>query len=351
MLTKQDSKMAQGLAILGMVMLHLFCRETDLPYDPVFWIGKTPAIYYFGLFGDLCVPVYCFSSGYAQCLLFEKEASQYPKQTALRLWRFIRHYWIIVCLFSVVGMTINNSFIPGSFAIFLGNILICGMSYNGAWWFVLTYILLVCATPLFHRLLDRIPPVVLFLISGIVYFVAYLFRFRIEVTWSNPVISWVWTQMMLFGTSQFSYVIGMLFFRCQIMKKLHRLKEVYPRYVKVAMVVIPLVMFCGHSIVRSAIISPITGLLTMVCFHLWNKPWTVKAFFGFFGKHSTNIWLVHMFFYLSMFARVIFASRNTIVSLLVLLSVCILTSYAINAIENVIVKIVNRMLSKRRCTM
>lgn len=350
MLTKQDSKMAQGLAILGMVMLHLFCRETDLPYDPVFWIGKTPAIYYFGLFGDLCVPVYCFSSGYAQCVLFEKEASQYPRQAVWRLWKFIRHYWVVVCLFSVIGLVIDNPFVPGSFATFLGNILICGMSYNGAWWFVITYILLVCATPVFYRSLERVHPMAVFLVSGIVYFVAYLFRFRIIVTWNSPVVSWVWTQTMLFGTSQFSYVVGMLFFRHQIMEKLRKLKGTYPGHVKIAMVVIPLFMFCGHGIVRSNIISPITGLLTMVCFHLWAKPKAVREFFAYFGKHSTNIWMVHMFFYLSMFSRVIFASRNTIVSLLVLLSLCILTSYAINGIENVIDEIVSHMLSKRRCT-
>ena len=32
MLTKKDAKMAQGLAIIGMVALHLFCRIDNLPY-------------------------------------------------------------------------------------------------------------------------------------------------------------------------------------------------------------------------------------------------------------------------------------------------------------------------------
>ena len=30
MLTKKDAKMAQGLAIIGMVALHLFCRIDNL---------------------------------------------------------------------------------------------------------------------------------------------------------------------------------------------------------------------------------------------------------------------------------------------------------------------------------
>jgi hypothetical protein len=43
-LTKKDTKMAQGIAVLGMVMLHLFCRLGDLPYTPWIWVGATPLV-------------------------------------------------------------------------------------------------------------------------------------------------------------------------------------------------------------------------------------------------------------------------------------------------------------------
>ena len=62
-ITKRDSKMLKGIAILAMLMLHLFCRRDNLPYTPLLWIGDTPLIYYFGLFGDICVamamPITC----------------------------------------------------------------------------------------------------------------------------------------------------------------------------------------------------------------------------------------------------------------------------------------------------
>ena len=62
-LTKKDTQIAKGIAVLGMVMLHLFCRLGELPYTPWIWVGEVPLIYYLGLFGDLCVPVFCFCSG------------------------------------------------------------------------------------------------------------------------------------------------------------------------------------------------------------------------------------------------------------------------------------------------
>lgn len=34
-ITKRDSKMLKGVAILSMLMLHLFCRIDDLPYTPL----------------------------------------------------------------------------------------------------------------------------------------------------------------------------------------------------------------------------------------------------------------------------------------------------------------------------
>ena len=49
-ITKRDSKMLKGVAILAMLMLHLFCRKDNLPYTPLLWVGDTPLIYYFGSF-------------------------------------------------------------------------------------------------------------------------------------------------------------------------------------------------------------------------------------------------------------------------------------------------------------
>lgn len=41
-ITKRDSKMLKGVAILSMLVLHLFCRKDNLPYTPLLWIGSTP---------------------------------------------------------------------------------------------------------------------------------------------------------------------------------------------------------------------------------------------------------------------------------------------------------------------
>ena len=64
--------MAQGLAIIGMIALHLFCRIDNLPYNAHIFLRERPLIYYIGLFGDAFL-IYCFCSGYAQQSMYENE--------------------------------------------------------------------------------------------------------------------------------------------------------------------------------------------------------------------------------------------------------------------------------------
>lgn len=55
MLTKKDAKMAQGLAIIGMVALHLFCKIDNLPYNAhIFLGGKTINLLYRIIWRFLC---------------------------------------------------------------------------------------------------------------------------------------------------------------------------------------------------------------------------------------------------------------------------------------------------------
>lgn len=47
---KEDAQMTQGLAVLCMVILHLFCRTgSDVLGTPLIWINEsTPLVFWFG---------------------------------------------------------------------------------------------------------------------------------------------------------------------------------------------------------------------------------------------------------------------------------------------------------------
>lgn len=301
-----------------------------------------PFIYYLGLFGDLCVPTYCFCSGYAQMILREKEQDMYFRQSIVRLVKFLLNYWIVLIVFSVIGLLFDKTGqIPGSLGAFLRNLFLVRFSYNGAWWFVLTYVFLVVLSPMMMNFVRRFSIWIVFIGSGIIYFVSYVLRFAYVIDISNPVLSWFYGQVLLFGTSQFSFLVGMLFQKYRIMSKL-RCAPVSPILRNVCCTLIPIAMLLLHAAERSLIIAPITGLSTIVCFHTIDKPdWLCKATL-FLGKHSTNIWLVHMFFYSVLFKDFVFIAKYPLLILLLMLAICIVVSYGINLIYQPVVKLLRK---------
>lgn len=296
-------------------------------------MGGTPIVYYFGLFGDMCVTIYCFCSGYAQCLISEKEDGHYTVGRFRRIFKFISHFWLIIALFSLVAfLSGRGDVMPGNLPTLIGNILLYRLSYNGAWWFVVTYIFLLLLTPLLYRVLKKMNPWIAFLISGAIYFVAYVFRFLYVLKIENTVLSWVWWQSVLLGTSQFPFVLGMLFYKYNLIDRL-RQKLNGKKYRPFVIAVLPVLMFLVHCKEPSLIIAPITGIVTLTCFHLWNKPKFVKNLFLFMGRHSTNIWLTHMFFYSTLFEGLVFAAKYPIPIFLFMVVICIAVSYAIDYSE------------------
>ena len=330
-LTKSDTQMAKGMAVLGMVMLHLFCRLGELPYTPLVWIGQTPLVYYFGLFGDLCVPVFCFCSGYAHYLLADAQKKRYSKRLPGKAFRFLSNYWIVVVLFAGLGLLFDRSGrIPGSWLDFAGNMLVVGMNYNGAGWFVTTYLFLLAFSPVLTALVKRWRGWMLLAVSFAVYFVAYLLRFKYILTLPNPVLQWFWQQAILFGTSQFAYFAGMICRKSGVIGKLREYLSSRSILRRSIVFVFPLAAFLGHCLVHSTFVSPFTAAAAMTGLFLAKLPrWAEKSFL-LLGKHSTNIWLVHMFFYSVLFRDLVFNARYPVPILGWMLLLCFAASLVID---------------------
>ena len=345
MLTKKDAKMAQGLAIFGMIMLHLFCRIDNLPYNVYIYIGNKPLIYYIGLFGDFCVPIYCFCSGYAQQIMYESDGK--ITNGIKRLPKFLFHFWLIVILFSIIGIACNSPDIPRNLKNFIGNILLYRLSYNGAWWFVLTYIWLILLYPGIRKIIDKINnPMMVIILSGIFYVISYYFEVIHILNIQNVIVAWLWRQFYLLGRSQFAFIVGIISCKYLLIDKISefcnemKLKNVY-------LCILVILAFVMHCFIQSMFIAPITGMIVLVVFHLIEKPKWVKRIFLLLGKHSTNIWLIHMFFYLVLFKNLIFKLKEPILILVGMFMICIGFSILINKIEKIIFNLLGVMVNEK----
>ena len=335
-LTKNDVKMTKGVAILFMVLLHLFCRKGSFPYEPIFFIGENPLVYYIGLFGDCCVVIYCFCSGYAHNIINQTRKNAYSS-ILKRLPFFIVQFWLVCTLFAVRGLIINDPDIPGSLSEYIGNILMYQITYNGAWWFVITYILLCIVSPIIMRLCHK-STIISLIIFSVIYFVSYLFRFnKISLLPDSFVSAYINGILAPFGTSLFPYVLGVLFYKHRIFTKLNAFTQPWKKPLKnLALVAVVLIAFLVHCFIETLFIAIFTGMAVIVCFNLWSKGKLMSTVFSFFGTHSTNIWLTHMFFYLVLFKDLVFVVKYPIFCLALMLLITIAISFVINFIMKLI---------------
>lgn len=337
-ITKRDSKMLKGVAILAMLMLHLFCRRDNLPYTPLLWIGDTPLIYYFGLFGDICVAIYCFVSGYAHYMQSSKTELRHRWK---RLLRFLIPFWVIAAVFSVIGIFTGNPAIPASVKEFLLNCLTIKNSYNGAWWYANTYILLVALQPLSRKFVERCPAWAVLLTSFAFYTVGYGIRFWGWGSCRSTVLSWIITHIGLLGTSYFPYIIGMLFCKKQVVAALRqRLASVKASNICIFTGVTFAGMIVVHGLIPPLFVAFITATVTIILLCICPLPVWLTNLLCYFGEHSTNIWLVHMFFYGSLFHGIVFCLKYPIPVLLLLIAFSLASSYVIKWLSRPILKLV-----------
>lgn len=342
--TKNDIKITKGVAILFMLLLHLFGRkEINGIYETFPIINGVPLVYYIGLFGDACVPMFCFASGYGLFVSINKEKGSILRKNFVRILKLLINYWIILIIFVAIGAIAGISeLFPGSPTKFLLNFLVLSNSYNGAWWFVQTYIILVLLAPALFKLIQKYNTIILLLISGFIYLITYIQRIKHVIDFGDSsAVSMLVNIIVLVGTSQLPFVVGAIFAKEKIYSKLYNTLSKYEQKNLICIAgILSLVII--HSLYESMIIAPITGIAFICLFNLINKNMRIQKVLDFISSHSTNIWLTHMFFYMSIFPKLTFAPRYPILIFCWLIILCLISSYIINLVYKPIIQYIDK---------
>lgn len=332
-LTKNDSKMLQGLSVLAMVWLHLFDRDYTGLFTPFVFAGGAPLTFYIAQLSDFCVFGFAFLSGYAHMTQYGQAG--YYKRRLKGLLSVFCSYWLILIVFSVVGMLIGQAdFIPGSFGKFVRNALALESSYNGAWWYMFTYAVLVILSPALLKWTKRSHPLVVLSVGFAIYCAAYYVRFR-PIS-SNGLLG----KFGPLGMTLFEYLLGALAWKYQVFTKLHHIWRRIPKAVQwlLAAALLLGMLYGRTKIVPSLFVAPITGFVVMLLFHFWQKPNAVQRVFLWAGRHSTNIWLTHMFFYSVLFENLVYIAKYPLAVFAFMLAITVLLSMLLQLLERPIQK-------------
>jgi hypothetical protein len=335
----QKSNQLKAIAILMMLCLHLFNRDYHGLFIPLFFIGEQPLSFYISLFCDACVPIFAFVSGYGLYHKFLQDKTNYAKSNMLRLKKLYVNYWIVLILFAVIlGWLLQKSGYPGSWSKFLLNFSGVDTSYNGAWWFFTVYVLFVLTSEFWFQLLERIYLPAYLLALFVLYLIAFYFRIYKPNVFENSILHWMHRQLALYFSTLFQFMLGAFALKCKWNTKItYMFSFVRHRNSLIFVLMLGLVVF--HAVIPNLIIAPFTAIGFIFLFVQLRLNRAINRFLDYMSPHSTNLWLIHMFFYMIFFKSFVYGFQYPILIFVILVAMCVICSYVINFIQNKIIKV------------
>lgn len=152
----------------------------------------------------------------------------------------------------------------------------------------------------------------------------------------NQISDWMIMQYNnLTGSVLTCYIFGMLCAKMQLFTKVKEssfIQKGKNPVVLLVMLTISIITYC----LQKALIMPFYGLAVFVLFNLWEKGKIAEKIWLFLGKHSTNIWLTHMFFYLYIFIGAIQRLQYPVLMFGGMIAVCVAVSVVILKLHEII---------------
>lgn len=327
--TKEKTNIAKDLAICLMLFNHLYAfperllhRNYYVPFIPFF-----DAELYVGRFGNICVSMFIFLSGYGMFLGYSRSNKSPICYSLEKLKDFYLIYWMYFLIFIPIGIIFfknvtfwNSHEVRYSTEWFTiaENFVGWSAKYNGEWWFVRMFVLLlIFVSPLYLSLSKQKIGLLSFISPGI--FVFYLLS---KQDYSSPFSFTFW---------QISFATGIIcakfnFFSSRFIQYFEKLRGLWVLFGIVvcfelklrfgAKIEFLLVPFFIYFVIRAVASLRLSNL------------------FAYIGMYSFPIWLVHSFFCYYYFQDIIYYPRWSPLIFILLMSVSLLSAVSINYLQS-----------------
>lgn len=338
-MTKYETKVIKGVAIVLMLMYHLwsFSERLNGSLTYSFNIFKESSIKFIGDFGQICVSIFFFLAGYGIYIQSTKKINLFEKIKKLYL-----TYWKVFIIFVPLSFLLYKSgctnaytcrFEHFSFKEAIDNFLMISTSYNGEWWFLKSFVIVTITFPLIKKIIEKYD-----LITNIVILIL------LSIMFSNifPILgtkfdlnnNFIYTSLFCQTKYVVSYYMGVIFAKYLLFDKL---KENYKKNkldnLIIDFVIIGILIYLRNIAIGDDLDFIYVPIFIVASINIINKLSLDNLFFKL-GIQSTNMWLTHTYFiyYLYPINKYILYFKNPIIVLIVLIIVSYVTSLVINKI-------------------
>lgn len=332
-MTRQQSQMMKGVAILLMIFLHLFNQESNVALcHNLLFVDGTPLV---SILSRAANPVAFFLilGGYGLYRAYEKG----DRHRWSRLLKLMIHYWVILLIFVTVGHFIQPYAYPGSFLKILSNVSGYQTTYNGEMWFLLPYVILsACSKPLFGFIKRfcawQVVTVTLFIHLVTSYCIS---RYGAEFLYSNY---WAYDPLLVFHFL-FNFCLGAMTARCNFFERLSaRIGKI--RHIGI-LGLSGVIVLVSISCVFKYNFFYAFGIIT--CLLFVKMPHRIKTTLGKLGDQSMNMWMIHSWFCYYLFHHFIYSFEYPPLIFVVVTVI----SYACSLIVNKITFPVERLFMRK----
>ena len=343
-LTPDDTKIMKGIAIICMLLHHLWFFPNRIPgggVEGIFTLFNAPATSYLGIFGKICVPMFFFFGGYG----VYKSSYGKPYDIVGRLKRLYFAYWKVFLVFVPIGFLFfssqeqycNDPFISTRFNNFVPRELLSNFfgftsTYNREWWFLISYVFALISFPLIRAVIDRYSARInLFIIVIVSLLFAHIFPGLKTVT-ALGVLGHSHMYLRFFcqiAPYAACFWMGAVVARNGLFDRLHGSMKQHG----LLNPLVDIAVWCMVIVMRQNEVGDIFDVffipvLTVASMDLLNHVKLLKKGIWYLGRQSTSMWLIHPFFcyYFDVPAKIVAAPHYAIPSLLVLIAMTYIAS-------------------------
>lgn len=347
-ITKEQSKMLQGLAILMMLYHHLFSTPEALgvSYKSLLAFGSINFELKLAWFFKICVGIYAFVSGYGltrglnslreqnnlKSKSFGYTLLEEYKYVFRRLLGFMQQYWLVFIVFIPIGFW--GFHIPFRWDEFILNFLGISSTYNGVWWYVFFYMKMLIVLPIidsvfctYENTKDRFTAIIFGLVIVIILVVG-------NVTFKTLII---WLSDFFMLPFMECFLVGFILAKFRLVELIGKILPINLCYV-LGIIGMILAIAARMKIAKDATSVGLDFLFVPVIAYgfvsLMIMLPKLSCVFAFFGKYSTYIWLTHVFYYGNNLKKYILFSRVSVGIYLTLLVISLITAMLLYKFED-----------------
>lgn len=318
LISKRLSAFIKGVAIILMLFHHLFAYSERYPegINIISIFNNIEVEQVIGQFGKYCVPLFLFVSGYGFSLSTNGRTSS--KYYINKLVSFFISYWLVFFVFVPLSYFYSQwAFVQLDYYNFILNFFALSSSYNGEWWFILPYLLLMGLTPFLHKMKSNY--------IGLLALSYVLWGLSSFPSKAQSFLYW-----------QPAYVLGFIFSDLKIRENFLKVtcNNYYKIFVFVSGLIILRVTFLNYG--WDSMPFMVVFLILIILIAYGYLPNIFKLVIEEVGNKSLFIWLTHSFYCYHFAKDIVYHPRVSLFIFLELLVVSYLTSVVLIKVNNFI---------------